>query len=290
MPPYANPSAKQQQTTPPITPQKSPLFEVFFYAVPNFSDLLRRTTDIKSGFAANKLKMSPVVALWLTLAFIGVLISANSYFMGAQTWMSADTLTTIIPLGREDVTFRPMALFPPVLLVLSKILNFCLWAVGLLIPDLPFSGGSSPEWTPAVRPTIWSNATLAFAWWVAFIGSVIISSTQGLFTRQVPLSKQREYAKRLNAIARIDLNPKAIAPAKRAVESANNYGRKGVWALTLFALAGWGWELFVADGALAGSTLSATTCWIYGLASTFMAEVCWFIAEHCGKKIDPSKL
>lgn len=229
--------------------------------------------------------MSPGVGLWLTLALIGVVISANSYFIAIQHWQpDAENITTIIPLGREDVLFRPMALFPPLLLWLSKVVNFASWLVGLVVPDLPFGVmNDSPAWTPTPRPTVWSDATLALAWWAAAAGSVMISSTQGLFTRTVPLSKRREYADRLNKINRIQLNPKAIAPAKRAVSKANNHGQGAAWGLVILALAGWGWELFVADGALTGTDFGTTTQWIYGLASTFMAELCWFVAGFSDK-------
>lgn len=54
----------------------------------------------------------------------------------------------------------------------------------------------------------------------------------------------------------------------------------------LLAIAGWGWELFIADGALDGSTFDTTARWIYGLSSTFLAELAWFIAEHSGKNLD----
>ena len=55
----------------------------------------------------------------------------------------------------------------------------------------------------------------------------------------------------------------------------------------LVALAGWGWEFFVANGALDGTNFDGTARWIYGLASTFMAELCWAIADFSGQKIDP---
>ena len=279
-----NPSDNRKAT---ITPASSDFLDVLFYAPARFSDLLRRMTDFKNAGAARKLKMNPTVGLWLTLALIGVVISANSYFVGFQELNNVDGLTTIIPLGRDDVAFAPMALFPPVLMWLAAVVNFASWLMGLIIPDLS-QLAASPAWTPTPRPTVWSNATLALAWWVGFGGSVLISSTQGLFTRSVPLGKQREYAERLNRIARIELNPKAIAPAKREVAKANNYGRSVVWLLCLMAVGGWAWELFVANGALDGSTFDTQARWIYGLASTFMAELCWLVADQSGKKIDPN--
>lgn len=274
--------------TPQVTPSQDSFLELLLYALPRFSDLLRRITDIKNSAASKKLRMSPAVALWLSLAIVGLVISANSYFVGFQTWQpDAETITTVIPLGRGDVAFRPMALFPPLLLWLSKVVNFSMWLVGLVIPDIPFTKGASPQWNPTVRPTVWSSATLALAWWVGAFGSILISSTQGLFTRSVPLGKQREYAARLNKISKIDLNPKAITPAKREVRKANNYGRTAIWGMFLVALTGWGWELFVANGALDGTSFDETARWIYGLASTFMAELCWAIADFSGQKIDP---
>ena len=275
-------------TTPQVTPAQDSFLELLLYALPRFSDLLRRITDIKNSAASHRLRMSPAVALWLSLALVGLVISANSYFVGFQTWQpDAETITTVIPLGRGDVAFRPMALFPPLLLWLSKIVNFSMWLVGLVIPDIPFTNGASPQWNPMQRPTVWNSATLALAWWVGAFGSILISSTQGLFTRSVPLGKQREYAARLNKISKIDLNPKAITPAKRAVRKANNYGRTAIWGMFLVALAGWGWEFFVANGALDGTSFDQTARWIYGLASTFMAELCWAIADFSAQKIDP---
>ena len=275
-------------TAPQVTPTKDSFIELLLYALPRFSDLLRRITDIKNSAASRKLRMSPAVALWLSLALVGLVISANSYFVGFQTWQpDANTITTVIPLGREDIAFRPMALFPPVLLWVSKVVNFSMWVVGWVIPDFPFTQGASPQWNPTSRPTVWSSATLALAWWVGAFGSILISSTQGLFTRSVPLGKQREYAARLNKISKIDLNPKAIAPAKREVRKANNYGRTAIWGMFLVAVAGWGWEFFVANGALDGTNFDETARWIYGLASTFMAELCWAIADFSGQKIDP---
>lgn len=289
MPPTRrNPAPAPTSPTAPHTPHvthKEGFADLLIYALPRFSDVLRRLTDIKSG-AAQRLKMSPGVALWLTLALVGVIISANSYSVGFQQWQpdAQGQITSIIPLGRDDVIFRPMALIPPVLEWFSHIVNFCSWLVGLIIPDLPLMGGS-PEWHPATRPTVWSNATLALAWWFGGFVSVLVSSTQGLFTRTVGLDKQREYATRLNKINKIDLNPKAIAPARRAVRKANNWGQSAVFLMCLLAVAGWAWELFVADGALAGSGFDETTRWIYGAASAFMAELCWFVAEHTGKKL-----
>ncbi len=277
-------STRTPTQTPAVTPPRDGFLELLLYAVPRFSDFLRRLTDIKNSAASRKLKMSPAVGLWLTLALIGVVISANSYFVGFQE-LQPDTstaLTTVIPLGRADMVFRPMALFPPVQQMLAAVVNFAMWLVGGLIPDMPLM-----QWTPTPRPTVWSNATLALAWWVAAFGSVLISSTQGLFTRTTSLGKQREYAMRLNKINRIDLNPKAIAPAKREVSKANNYGRAAIWGMCLLAVAGWGWELFVANGALDGTDFNQKARWIYGLASTFMAELCWFIAEYSGQKLDP---
>ena len=285
MPPSAIPSQTPRQT-PAITPKEC-FSDLLLYALPRFSDVLRRLTDIKSGDeSVPALKMSPGVALWLTLALIGVIISANSYSVGFQEWQpdAQGQITTLIPLGREDVIFRPMALVPPVLAWTSHVVNFCSRAVGWLIPDIPLMGGS-PEWHPKTRLTVWSDATLALGWWFGGFVSVLVSSTQGLFTRTVPLSKQREYASRLNQINKIDLNPKAIAPAKRAVRQANNWGQSAVFLMCLLAVAGWGWELFVADGALTGSAFGSTTRWIYGIASAFMAELCWFVAEHTGKKL-----
>ena len=275
-------------TTPQITPSKDSFLDLLLYALPRFSDLLRRITDIKNSAASQRLRMSPAVALWLSLALVGLVISANSYFVGFQTWQpDAETITTVIPLGRGDVAFRPMSLFPPLLLWLSKVINFSMWLVGLVIPEAAFTHGTVPQWHPTVRPTIWSSATLALAWWVGALGSILISSTQGLFTRSVPLGKQREYAARLNKISKIDLNPKAISPAKREVRKANNYGRTAIWGMFLVALAGWGWEFFVANGALDGTRFDQTARWIYGLASTFMAELCWAISDFSGQKIDP---
>ena len=273
---------------PQVTPSKDSFLELLLYALPRFSDLLRRITDIKNSAASRRLRMSPAVALWLSLALIGLVISANSYFVGFQTWQpDAETITTVIPLGRTDVTFSSMALFPPLLLWLSKVVNFSMWLVSLVTGDVLFTDGISPQWNPIVRPTVWSSATLALAWWVGAFGSILISSAHGLFARSVPLGKQREYAARLNKISKIDLNPKAIAPAKRAVRKANNYGRTAIWGMFLVALAGWGWEFFVANGALDGTSFDQTARWIYGLASTFMAELCWAIADFSGQKIDP---
>ena len=273
---------------PQITPANDSFLELLVYALPRFSDMLRRMTDIKNSAASQKLRMSPAVALWLSLALVGLVISANSYFVGFQNWQpDVTTLTTVIPLGRDDVAFRPMALFPPLLLWLSKLVNFAMWLVGLVIPDIAFTRGASPQWNPTVRPTVWGSATLALAWWVGAFVSMLISSTQGLFTRSVPLGKQREYAARLNKISKIDLNPKAITPAKREVRKANNYGRTAIWGMFLVAVAGWGWEFFVANGALDGTNFDETARWIYGLASTFMAELCWAIADFSGQKIDP---
>lgn len=284
MPPTRNPVP----TAPTITPPQDSFAELLLYAVPRFSDFLRRMTDIKNSAASRKLRMSPSTALWLTLALIGVIISANSYCVGLQAWVpDADTITTVIPLGRDDVAFRPMALFPPLLMWMSKVVNFSMWVVGSFVPDVPLAGGS-PQWHPAERATVYSNATLALAWWIGAAVSVLISSTQGLFTRTTSLGKQREYATRLNAIARIDLNPKAISPARREVRKANNWGSGAVWGMCLIAVAGWAWEMFVADGALTGTNFDSKAWWIYTLASTFLAELCWFIAGHSGKKIDPN--
>lgn len=268
-----------------ITPPPDSLVDLLVYAAPRLSDWLRRLTDIKSGTTA-KLRMSPSTGLWLSLALVGIAISANSYAVGIQGLPLADGdfLTTVIPLGRADATFRPMVLFPPVLLWLSHVVNFCVAAVGLLIPDLPLMG-SSPEWHPTVRPTVWSNASLALAWWAGLTISILVSSTQGLFTRAVGLDNQRAYAQRLNKINKIDLNPKAISPAKRAVRKANHYGQGAIFLMCLLACAGWGWELFVADGALTGTAFGTQARWIYGLASTFMAELCWAIAQFSNQKI-----
>ena len=291
MPPSSRPTTTTTTPEPPkaiITPQTWGFFEVLFYAVPRFSDLLRRATDIKNSEASRKLRMNPSTALWLTLALIGVVISANSYFVGLQNWFpDATTITTVIPLGRDDVAFRPMTLFPPLLFWMSKVINFSMWVVGGAIPDVPLSGGASPQWNPAVRATVYSDATLALAWWIGAAISVLISSTQGLFTRTTSLGKQREYAQRLNAIARIELSPKAISPARREVRKANNWGSGAVWGMCLVAIAGWAWEMFVADGALNGTNFDSKAWWIYTLSSTFLAELCWFIAGHSGKKIDP---
>jgi len=286
--PPRKPTTPPSPTAPQVTPSQDSFIELLLYALPRFSDLLRRITDIKNSAASRKLRMSPAVALWLSLALVGLVISANSYFVGFQSWQpDANTITTVIPLGREDIAFRPMALFPPVLLWVSKVVNFSMWVVGWVIPDFPFTQGASPQWNPTVRPTVWSSATLSLAWWVGAFGSILISSTQGLFTRSVPLGKQREYAARLNKISKIDLNPKAITPAKREVRKANNYGRTAIWGMFLVAVAGWGWEFFVANGALEGTNFDETARWIYGLASTFMAELCWAIADFSGQKIDP---
>jgi hypothetical protein len=279
------PSNTVPKDKPVITESNPGFFEVLLYAPATLSDMLRRLSDLKNMASGKKLKMSPAVGLWLTLALVGVLISANSYFVAFQS-LHTDQLTTVIPLGREDTAFAPMALFPPLLLWFSYFVNFGTWLVGLIIPDLPFGLGGTPQWNPAARATVWNSATLALAWWVGFTASVIVSSAQGLFTRTVPLSQQRAYAERLNKIARIELNPKAIAPARREVRKANNYGRAAIWGMCLFAVAGWGWELFLANGALDGSAFDEKTQWIYGLASTFMAEGCWFIAESTGKKIN----
>lgn len=288
MPPSPSPNPKPSPSpNPAITEQSSGFFDVLLYAPARFSDFLRRVTDIKNSAASRKLRMSPSVGLWLTLALVGLVISANSYFLGFQelSGSAAEPLTTVIPLGRGDTVFRPMALFPPVLQLISHVVNFSSWLVGLLIPDIPLMSGA-PEWNPTPRPTVWSNATLALAWWVGAFGSILISSTQGLFTRTSSLGNQRAYAVRLNKINAIDLNPKAIAPAKREVRKANNYGRSAIWLMCLLAVAGWGWELFIANGALDGTNFDTTTRWIYGLASTFMAELCWAIADFSGKKID----
>ena len=208
MPPSVSPT--NPNPTPVITPTSSGFFDVLFYAPARLSDFLRRVTDIKNSSASKKLKMSPVVGLWLTLALVGLIISANSYFLGFQELSGgggAQPLTTVIPLGRVDTVFRPMALFPPVLQLFSHVVNFSSWLVGLIIPDIPFMD-ASPAWNPTPRPTVWSNATLALAWWVGAFGSVLISSTQGLFTRTSSLGNQRAYAARLNKINAIDLNPK----------------------------------------------------------------------------------
>ena len=287
-PPRKTPPPPKPPATPQVTPSKDGFLELLLYALPRLSDLLRRITDIKNSAASKRLRMSPAVALWLSLALVGLVISANSYFVGFQSWQpDAETITTVIPVGRDDIAFRPMALFPPLLLWVSKVVNFSMWLVGLLIPDIPLTNGASPQWTPTLRPTVWSSATLALAWWVGAFGSILISSTQGLFTRSVPLGKQREYAVRLNKISKIDLNPKAIAPAKREVRKANNYGRTAIWGMFIVAVAGWGWEFFVANGALDGTSFDQTARWIYGLASTFMAELCWAIADFSSHKIDP---
>lgn len=286
MPPSATPATSNTPKA-TITPPQDSFAELLLYAVPRFSDFLRRMTDIKNSAASRKLKMSPSTGLWLTLALIGVIISANSYFVGLQNWFpDADTITTVIPLGRDDVAFRPMALFPPMLFWLSKVVNFSMWVVGGVIPDVPLAGGS-PQWNPAERATVYSNATLALAWWIGAAVSVLISSTQGLFTRTTSLGKQREYAQRLNAIARIELSPKAISPARREVRKANHWGSGAVWGMCLIAVAGWAWEMFVADGALSGTSFDSKAWWIYTLSSTFLAELCWFIAGHSGKKINP---
>lgn len=291
MPPFATPARPRNSNnsnSPYISPARSDFFDLLVYALPRFSDSLRRLTDIKNSAVSHRLKMSPAAALWLTLALIGLVISANSYFMGFQGLLpdAKGHLVTVIPLGREDVLFKPMVLFPPLLLWLSKAVNFSMWLVGLVIPDLPLSGGTSPQWHPAPRLTVWSNATLALAWWFGFLGSTIISATQGLFTRTVPLNQQRAYAERLNKINAIALNPKGIARARHEVSKANNWGRSAMWGMCLLAVAGWGWELFLANGALDGSNFDIKARWIYGLASTFMAELCWFIAEHSGKRLD----
>ena len=140
-------------TAPQVTPSKDSFLELLLYALPRFSDLLRRITDIKNSAASRRLRMSPAVALWLSLALVGLVISANSYFVGFQTWQpDANTITTVIPLGRGDVAFRPMALFPPLLLWLSKVVNFSMWLVGLVIPDMPFTNGASPQWNPTAAP------------------------------------------------------------------------------------------------------------------------------------------
>ena len=277
-----NPKAKAPaQAT--ITPASSDFLDVLFYAVPRFSDILRRLSDIKNSQASKPLKMSPSTGLWLTLALVGLIVSANSYFVGFQHWLPSaqGQITTAIPLGRSDVLFRPMALFPPVLLWLSKVVNFATGLIGLILPaDL-----QAAAWTPATRPTIWSNATLALAWWISAGFSILISSTQGLFTRTTTLSKQREYATRLNAIAKIQLNSQAISAARHEVNKANRWGQGAVWGMTLIAVAGWGWELFVADGALDGSSFDSKAYWIYTLSSTFLAELCWFISEKSGKEL-----
>ena len=287
-PPRKTPPPPKPPATPQVTPPKDSFLELLLYALPRLSDLLRRITDIKNSAASKRLRMSPAVALWLSLALVGLVISANSYFVGFQSWQpDAETITTVIPVGRDDIAFRPMALFPPLLLWISNVVNFSMWLVGLVIPDIPFTNGASPQWNPTLRPTVWSSATLALAWWVGAFGSILISSTQGLFTRSVPLGKQREYAARLNKISKIDLNPKAIAPAKREVRKANNYGRTAIWGMFIVAVAGWGWEFFVANGALDGTSFDQTARWIYGLASTFMAELCWAIADFSSQKIDP---
>ena len=282
--PETGPTTAPADHSPPVTPKEG-FGDLLLYALPRLSDVLRRLTDIKTG-ASTGLKMSPAVALWLTLALIGVVISANSYSVGFQVWQpdAQGQITSIIPLGRDDVVFRPMALIPPVLQLLSYVVNFCSAAIGWLIPDIPLMGGT-PEWHPTIRPTVWSNATLALAWWFGGFVSVLVSSTQGLFTRTVGLDKQREYATRLNKINKIPLNQNAISPARREVRKANNWGQSAVFLMCLLAVAGWGWELFVADGALDGSGFDTTTRWIYGIASAFMAELCWFVAEHTGKKL-----
>ena len=147
--PPANPT-----TTPQVTPSKDSFRDLLLYALPRLSDLLRRITDIKNSAASRRLRMSPAVALWLSLALVGLIISANSYFVGFQTWQpDAETITTVIPLGRSDVAFRPMALFPPLLLWLSKVVNFSMWVVSLVTGDVLFTNGSSPQWTrPYARP------------------------------------------------------------------------------------------------------------------------------------------
>ena len=73
-------------TTPQVTPSKDSFLELLLYALPRFSDLLRRITDIKNSAASRRLRMSPAVALWLSLALVGLVISANSYFVGFQAW------------------------------------------------------------------------------------------------------------------------------------------------------------------------------------------------------------
>ena len=90
-----NPTEKHQTT---ITPQRSDFLDVLFYAPARFSDLLRRMTDFKNAGAARKLKMNPTVGLWLTLALIGVVVSANSYFVGFQELNAgASNITTVVP-------------------------------------------------------------------------------------------------------------------------------------------------------------------------------------------------
>ena len=143
------PPPKPPITTPQVTPPKDSFLELLLYALPRLSDLLRRITDIKNSAASKRLRMSPAVALWLSLALVGLVISANSYFVGFQSWQpDAETITTVIPVGRDDIAFRPMALFPPLLLWVSKVVNFSMWLVGLLIPDIPFTNGASPQWNP----------------------------------------------------------------------------------------------------------------------------------------------
>ena len=115
------PPRRPVPTTPQVTPSQDSFLELLLYALPRFSDLLRRITDIKNSAASHRLRMSPAVALWLSLALVGLVISANSYFVGFQTWQpDAETITTVIPLGRGDVAFRPMALFPPLLAVAEQ--------------------------------------------------------------------------------------------------------------------------------------------------------------------------
>ena len=216
--------------------------DLLLYAMPRFSDVLRRLTDIKTG-SANGLKMSPAVGLWLTLALVGVVISANSYSVGFQAWQpdAQGTITSIIPLGREDVIFRPMAIVPPLLLWLSHIVNFCSGVVGWVLPPL-----QSPDWNPATRPTVWSDATLALAWWFGGFVSVLVSSTQGLFTRTVDLGKQRQYAERLNKINKMKLKLKRDRTRTPRCALCKQLGAVGGLSDGYSRSAGWGWELFVA--------------------------------------------
>ena len=173
-------------TTPQVTPSKDSFLDLLLYALPRFSDLLtthhRHQEQRREPAPTDVARRRP-------------LAEPCASRPGDQRQQLLCRLSDLAtgrrdhhhrhPARPRDVAFRPMSLFPPLLLWLSKVINFSMWLVGLVIPDAAFTHGTVPQWHPTVRPTIWSSATLALAWWVGALGSILISSTQGLFTRSV---------------------------------------------------------------------------------------------------------
>lgn len=257
--------------------QKRDLKDTILYALPRFSNVLKNITDFKAQ--GKKMNMTPAKGFFNFLALVGVTVSINSYFVGAQNIIEPDqTKVALVPLGRDDVEFKPMVLVPPVQQALSYPVNFSSRLVGGLIPDIPLMDGT-PQWNPETRQTIWNHPTLAMAFWTSASLSLLISSLQGLFTRSVPMSKQRQYATKLNGISKLKANPDAIGIANLEVAKANSYGQARIALLALMAVGGWGFELFLADGVLATSVFSKELKWGYSLASTFLAEGGWYLAE-----------